>query len=105
MFQRKIRHGDGDEENRERQDEIWSRSELAEAPGRPFHRKLEEAGFDKFISGTTPTSQAGRRWFPACTIGFLEGINSERGIAWGVADSLSLRSFPGYGIDVNTPVT
>ena len=76
MFQRKIGHGDGDEENRERQDEIWSRSELAEAPGRPFYRKLEaklkEAGFDKFCeeesSGTTPTAQAGRRWFPACTI-------------------------------------
>ena len=38
-------------------------------------------------------------------IGFFEGIDSERGIAWRVADSLSLRPFPGYGIDVNTPVT
>ena len=36
-------------------------------------------------------------------IGFLEGIDSERGIAWRVADSLSLRQFLGYGIDENTP--
>jgi len=36
-------------------------------------------------------------------IGFFEGIDSERGIAWRVADSLSLRQFPDYGIDENTP--
>jgi hypothetical protein len=33
------------------------------------------------------------------TIGFLEGLDSERGIAWGLTDPLSLREFLGYGID------
>jgi len=36
-------------------------------------------------------------------IGFFEGLDSERGIAWRVADSLSLREFLGYGIDESTP--
>src|SRR5258708_38413361 len=36
-------------------------------------------------------------------IGFFEGIGSERGIAWRVADSLSLREFLGFGLDERTP--
>jgi transposase len=36
-------------------------------------------------------------------IGFFEGVGSERGIAWRVADSLSLRRFLGYGLDEATP--
>ena len=36
-------------------------------------------------------------------IGFFEGLNSERGIAWRTADSLSLRQFLSYGMDEATP--
>jgi len=36
-------------------------------------------------------------------IGFFEGLDSERGIAWRVADSLSLREFLGYGVTEETP--
>ena len=36
-------------------------------------------------------------------IGFFEGIDSERGIAWRVADSLRLRQFLGFGLDEATP--
>ncbi len=36
-------------------------------------------------------------------IGFFEGIDSERGIAWRVADSLSLRQFLQIGLDEQTP--
>lgn len=36
-------------------------------------------------------------------IGYFEGLESERGIAWRVADSLSLRHFLGYAPDENTP--
>ena len=36
-------------------------------------------------------------------LGFFEGIDSERGIAWRAADSLSLRQFLGYGMDEVTP--
>ena len=36
-------------------------------------------------------------------IGFFEGLDSERGIAWRTADSLSLRQFLSYGMDEATP--
>jgi transposase len=42
-------------------------------------------------------------YFRLMLIGFFEGLDSERGIAWRVADSLSLRQFLGYGIDESTP--
>lgn len=42
-------------------------------------------------------------YFRLMLVGFFEGIDSERGIAWRVADSLSLRQFIGYGIDEATP--
>jgi transposase len=42
----------GTKKSRERQEELWYRSEVAEAPGHPFYRKLErvlkQAGFDEF---------------------------------------------------------
>jgi transposase len=36
-------------------------------------------------------------------IGFFEGLDSERGIAWRLADSLTLRQFLSIGLDENTP--
>jgi transposase len=36
-------------------------------------------------------------------IGFFEGLDSERGIAWRVADSLTLRQFLSIGLDEKTP--
>ena len=106
----------GTRKGRERQEEIWCRSELAEAPGHPFYRKLEaklqESGFDRFCEQECKRYYAdvvGRPslvpgvYFRLMLIGFFEGIDSERGIAWRVADSLSLRQFLGYGIDENTP--
>src|ERR1700749_3472242 len=36
-------------------------------------------------------------------IGYFEGIDSERGIAWRCADSLSLRSFLGIPFHITTP--
>jgi len=36
-------------------------------------------------------------------IGYFEGIDSERGIAWRCADSLSLKSFLGYALTETTP--
>ena len=36
-------------------------------------------------------------------IGYFEGLDSERGIAWRAADSLSLRHFPGYALEEKTP--
>ena len=106
----------GTKKGRERQEEFWYRSEVAEAPGHPFYRKLEEklkqAGFDEFCERESKRFYADRLgrpslapgvYFRLMLIGFFEGIDSERGIAWRVADSLSLRQFLGYGIDESTP--
>jgi transposase len=106
----------GTRKGRERQEEFWYRSEVAEAPGHPFYRKLEamlkEAGFDEFCErecrryyaeGVGRPSLAPGVYFRLMLIGFFEGLDSERGIAWRVADSLSLREFLGYGIDESTP--
>jgi transposase len=36
-------------------------------------------------------------------IGYFEGIDSERGIAWRAADSLALRDFLGVALDQTPP--
>ena len=42
----------GTRKHRERQESLWYRAELVEAPGHPFYRKLDQvlvkAGFDDF---------------------------------------------------------
>jgi transposase len=42
-------------------------------------------------------------YFRTMMIGFFEGIDSERGIAWRLADSLTLRQFLQIGLDERTP--
>jgi len=42
-------------------------------------------------------------YFRLLLAGYFEGIDSERGIAWRVADSLGLRQFLGFGLDERTP--
>ena len=89
---------------------------LAEAPGHPFYQRLnrvlEEADFDRFCESRCqgfyheklgrPSLPPGM-YFRLMLIGFFEGIDSERGIAWRVADSLSLRQFLRIGLDEQTP--
>ena len=43
------------------------------------------------------------RYFRLLLIGYFEGIEGERGIAWRAADSLALRSFLGVGLDEQPP--
>jgi hypothetical protein len=67
----------GTRKGRERQEEFWYRSEVAEAPGHPFYRKLEEklkqASFDEFCErecqGHYADGVVDRRWLRACTSG------------------------------------
>src|SRR5947199_10024266 len=59
-------------------------------------------------SSTRRARMAGRAWSRACIFGHsssatLKGLDSERGIAWRAADSLSLRGFLGYALDEATP--
>jgi transposase len=96
----------------QRQEPIWiAQSELPETVAHPFYarlnRLLEERGFDEFVEQHCAAFYAERmgrpsvrpgRYFRMLLIGYFEGIDSERGIAWRAADSLALRSFLGLGI-------
>ena len=106
----------GTRKQRQRQEPLWYRAELAEAPGHPFYQRLnrvlEEADFDRFCESRCQGfyhEKLGRpslvpgMYFRLMLIGFFEGIDSERGIAWRVADSLSLRQFLQVGLDEPTP--
>ena len=42
-------------------------------------------------------------YFRMIFVGYFEGIDSQRGIAWRCRDSLSLRKFLGYELHENTP--
>src|SRR6202161_1560715 len=100
-----------------KQEDIWiAHTELAVAPGHPFYKRLNEllegAGFDEMVEGLCARfyhARLGRPslrpgiYFRALLIGYFEGIDSERGIAWRVADSLALRRFLGIGLDEQTP--
>jgi transposase len=100
----------------EKQEDLFYASERTETAGHPFYeqlnRVLEEAKFDRFCEqrcGQFYHSKLGRPslapgvYFRLLLIGFFEGIASERGIGWRVADSLSLRRFLKYGLGEATP--
>jgi transposase len=91
-------------------------TELPVSPGHPFYRRLNEildaAGFDRFVekqcrSFYAPVmgrpSLAPGRYFRLLLIGYFEGLDSERGIAWRAADSLAVRQFLGLGLDEAAP--
>lgn len=91
------------------QDELFvSYKDMPRSEGHPFYRALEkvlrEKGFDRYVESLCKQFYApvmGRPgiapgvYFRCLLVGYFEGIDSERGIAWRVADSLSLRSFLG----------
>ena len=91
-------------------------TELPVSPGHPFYVRLNEildaAGFDRFVEEQcrpfyAPVmgrpSLAPGRYVRLLLIGYFEGLDSERGIAWRAADSLAVRSFVGLGLDVAAP--
>jgi transposase len=99
------------------QHSLWvSTRDLAKTSGHPFYQKLNEIlkehGFDKHTELSCAKFYAenvGRPgippgvYFRMLMIGYFEGIDSERGIAWRCEDSLALRSFLGYGLAESTP--
>src|SRR5213594_2088496 len=91
-------------------------TELPVSPGHPFYVRLnvilEAAGFDRFVEEQcrpfyAPVmgrpSLAPGRYFRLLLIGYFEGLDSERGIAWRAADSLAVRQFLGLGLDEAAP--
>jgi len=99
------------------QQEFWiATADLARGPGHPFYRRLNQvlaaAGFDAFVerrcepfyaAGVGRPSIPPGVYFRMLLIGYFEGIDSERGIAWRCADSLGLREFLGYALDQAPP--
>jgi transposase len=106
----------GTRRKRERQEELWYGGELPTAPGHPFYKRLNEvldnAKFDPFCETSCASfyhQKLGRpslppgQYFRIMMIGFFEGLDSERGIAWRLADSLTLRHFLSIGLNEKTP--
>src|SRR6266704_2391547 len=107
----------GTRKHRQRQEQLWvTHSELATAPGHPFYKRLSQLldseKFDEFCERECAQFYADSNGRPSLTpgtyfrlllVGYFEGIDSERGIAWRVADSLALRSFVRLGIDEAAP--
>jgi transposase len=96
---------------------MWlTASELPKSPGHPFYQRLnrvlDEAGFDRFAEKRCEQFYAGQvgrpsllpgRYFRLMLLGYFEGLESERGIAWRAADSLAVRSFLNLGLDERGP--
>jgi transposase len=101
----------------ERQTELmigWA--ELPRSPGHVFYDRLQavllEAGFDGFAEAQGAPYYARKRGRPSLPpgryfrmhlIGYFEGIDSERGLEWRCADSLSLREFLRLGTTEPVP--
>ena len=101
------------------QPEMWvAYNEISSGPGHRFYEKLNEllreAGFDckaealcapYYESSNTPgrKSVAPGVYFRMHLIGYFEGIESERGLEWRCADSMSLRRFLGIPVTKRVP--
>lgn len=102
---------------RTEQPPLWiATGDLPMSPGHPFYTKLNAAldahGFDRFVEERcqrfyAPTmgrpSLAPGRYFRLLLVGYFEGIDSERGIAWRTADSLAVRQFLRLGLEDAAP--
>ena len=100
-----------------RQKDLWvATSELPKSAGHPFYLRLselfDEHEFEAFVEGQCEQFYApslGRPsltpgiYFRSLLIGYFEGIDSERGVAWRLGDSLSLRRFLAIELDEQAP--
>jgi len=96
---------------------MWvATTDLPTATSHPFYTRLNQLlrahGFDDFAEAQCATFYAetmGRPglspgiYFRLLLIGYFEGIDSERGIAWRAADSFALREFLGVGLEEAPP--
>ena len=104
---------------RQRQESLFIMADgLPKSSGHPFYQRLNallaEADFDRWIERRCQryynTEEARGQpsippgvYFRMLLVGYFEGIDSQRGIAWRCADSLSLRQFLGIPLDEATP--
>jgi transposase len=103
----------------ERQETLFVATDrLPKTAGHPFYQRLNgllaEAGFDDWVEGRCrqyyeTDERRGRPsiapgvYFRMLLVGYFEGIDSQRGIAWRCADSLGLRQFLGLALDEASP--
>jgi transposase len=101
----------------ERQAALWAvTTKLPQSPGHAFYDKLNgllaEADFDRtvedlcrpyYADGQGRDSIPPGVYFRMLFIGYFEGLDSQRAIAWRCSDSLSLRAFLGVPLDEATP--
>jgi len=100
-----------------KQASLWVDTSHLRAHGsHPFYRRVNEilrrANFDAYAericrkyyapSMGRPSIAPGV-YFRCFLVGYFEGIDSERGIAYRVSDSLSLREFLGLSLEERTP--
>ena len=99
------------------QQSMWvSAADLPRGGGHPFYERLnrilEAAGFDAFVEGLCAQFYAAKmgrpglapgRYFRLLLIGYFEGLDSEREIAWRAADSLGLRAFLRLALPASPP--
>ena len=99
------------------QENMWVAAQaLPRSPGHVFYEKLngvlEAGGFDRFVEELCAAHYAedvGRPsippgvYFRMLFVGYFEGLDSQRAIAWRCADSLSLRSFLRVALSRGTP--
>jgi IS5 family transposase len=104
---------------RETQESLFIATDrLPKAAGHPFYERLNqllaEAGFDSWIENRSQQyyaaeGSAGRPsippglYFRMLLVGYFEGIDSQRGIAWRCSDSLGLRHFLGLSLEESSP--
>jgi len=102
---------------REHQEGLWIPScTLARSASHPFYERLNQLlakhDFDRFVEGICQRFYAaimGRPglapgiYFRLLLVGYFEGIDSERGIAWRAGDSLSIREFVGIPLNEGVP--
>ncbi len=100
----------------EAQESFWvATCDLPPTPGHPFYERLNKIlhtnDFDRFVETRCRKFYAAKMgrpslapavYFRLLLIGYFEGIDSERGIAWRVADSMALRRFVGYALTDST---
>ena len=107
----------GKRRGRARQKTMWVASaDLPQSAGHPFYQRLnqvlDDAGFDAFVEsqcarfyaeGVGRPSLAPGRYFRLLLLGYFEGLDSERAIAWRAADSLSIRHFLDFDLHEAPP--
>ena len=100
----------------EKQQEMFvAATQMQRSPGHPFYKRvndlLKEADFDTWVEGLCELHYAKRGrpsippgvYFRMLLVGYFEGIDSQRGIAWRCADSRSLQEFLGLPLTATSP--